>query len=142
MIAGAERIELPLTVLETAVLPLYQAPIFSFPKAYALQVLQNYTLKKSIHLCSFLKITSLSFFGQVLDLLVSISYIHYCTSTFDLSTLSSSRGLTTFVGISHLEGGFTLRCLQRLSLPNLATLPCRWYDNRYTRGSSIPVLSY
>ena len=57
MIAGAERIELPLTVLETAVLPLYQAPIFSFPKAYALQVLQNYTLKKSIHLCSFLKIT-------------------------------------------------------------------------------------
>ena len=55
MIAGAERIELPLTVLETAVLPLYQAPIFSFPKAYALQVLQNYTLKKFIHLCSFPK---------------------------------------------------------------------------------------
>ena len=27
-------------------------------------------------------------------------------------------------GISHLEGGFTLRCLQRLSLPDLATLPC------------------
>ena len=25
--------------------------------------------------------------------------------------------------ISHLEGGFTLRCLQRLSLPDLATLP-------------------
>ena len=25
-----------------------------------------------------------------------------------------------------LEGGFTLRCLQRLSLPDLATLPCRW----------------
>ena len=29
-------------------------------------------------------------------------------------------------GISHLEEGFTLRCLQRLSLPDLATLPCRW----------------
>ena len=28
--------------------------------------------------------------------------------------------------ISHLEGGFTLRCLQRLSLPDLATLPWRW----------------
>ena len=27
------------------------------------------------------------------------------------------------VGISHLEGGFTLRCLQRLSRPGLATLP-------------------
>ena len=31
------------------------------------------------------------------------------------------------VGISHLEGGFTLRCLQRLSLPDLATLPWIWY---------------
>ena len=30
-------------------------------------------------------------------------------------------------GISHLEGGFTLRCLQRLSLPDLATLPWIWY---------------
>ena len=29
-------------------------------------------------------------------------------------------------GISHLGGGFTLRCLQRLSLPDLATLPCTW----------------
>ena len=29
-------------------------------------------------------------------------------------------------GISHLEGGFTLRCLQRLSLPDLATLPWHW----------------
>ena len=26
-------------------------------------------------------------------------------------------------GISHLRGGFTLRCLQRLSLPDLATRP-------------------
>ena len=26
-------------------------------------------------------------------------------------------------GTSHLEGGFTLRCLQRLSLPDLATRP-------------------
>ena len=33
--------------------------------------------------------------------------------------------LVVFKGswISHLEGGFTLRCLQRLSLPDLATLP-------------------
>ena len=29
-------------------------------------------------------------------------------------------------GIPHLGGGFTLRCLQRLSLPDLATLPWRW----------------
>jgi len=65
--------------------------------------------------------------GHALDRLVSVSSIHYCTSTSDLSTSSSSRGLTTYVGISHLEGGFTLRCLQRLSRPGLATLPCTWY---------------
>ena len=68
----------------------------------------------------------LSPIGYALDRLVTVSYMHYCTSTSVLSTSSSSRGLTTFVGISHLEGGFTLRCLQRLSRPGLATLPCSW----------------
>ena len=82
------------------------------------------------------------YLGQDFDLLVTVSSIHYCTSTSALSTSSSSRGLTTFVGISHLKGGFTLRCLQRLSLPDLATLPCLWQDNRYTSGRSSPVLSY
>ena len=66
------------------------------------------------------------YLGYALDLLVTVSYVHYCTSTSVLSTSSSSRGLTTYVGISHLEGGFTLRCLQRLSRPGLATLPCSW----------------
>ena len=45
-------------------------------------------------------------------------------------------------GRSHLVEGFTLRCLQRFSLPNVATRRCHWRDNRYTRGSSNPVLSY
>ncbi len=40
------------------------------------------------------------------------------------------------------EVGFPLRCFQRLSLPYLATRLCRWRDNRSTRGTSIPVLSY
>ena len=40
------------------------------------------------------------------------------------------------------EAGFPLRCFQRLSLPYLATRLCRWRDNRSTRGTSIPVLSY
>ena len=66
-------------------------------------------------------------FGYALDLLVTVSSMCYHTSTSVLSTSSSSRGLTTYVGISHLEGGFTLRCLQRLSRPGLATLPCIWY---------------
>ena len=45
-------------------------------------------------------------------------------------------------GRHRLEGGFPLRCLQRLSRPHLATRRCRWRDNRYTSGASIPVLSY
>ena len=45
-------------------------------------------------------------------------------------------------GISYLEGGFPLRCFQRLSLPNLAIQLCRWRDNWDTMGLSIPVLSY
>ncbi len=45
-------------------------------------------------------------------------------------------------GRTYLKAGFPLRCFQRLSLPHIATLPCRWRDNRSTRGASIPVLSY
>ena len=40
------------------------------------------------------------------------------------------------------EGGFPLRCFQRLSCPHLATRRCGWRHNRSTRGASIPVLSY
>ncbi len=42
----------------------------------------------------------------------------------------------------HLEGGFPLRCLQRLSLPNLATQLWSWQTNWHTRGSSNIILSY
>ena len=80
---------------------------------------------------------------QALDLLVSASCICYHTSTADLSTSSSLRGLTNLrCGSLLLQGGFTLRCLQRLSRPGLATLPWSWHSNRYTSGPSIPVLSY
>ena len=66
--------------------------------------------------------------GQALGLLVLVSLIHYCTYTSNLSTLLSSRDLTHLrFGISYLEGGFTLRCLQRLSSPYLATQLCTWY---------------
>ena len=47
-----------------------------------------------------------------------------------------------FQGRTHLEVGFPLRCLQRLSRPYIATLHCGWRHNRSTRGTSIPVLSY
>ena len=45
-------------------------------------------------------------------------------------------------GRSHLEAGFALRCLQRLSLPHIATQRCPWRDNWHTSGASTPVLSY
>ncbi len=76
-------------------------------------------------------------FGQALDRLVPASSIHYCTSTSGLSTSSSSRGLTSlWNGISHLKGGFTLRCLQRLSLPDLAALP--WLRQQVHQRSVHP----
>ena len=86
------------------------------PKCFIIMYLQN-------HIQEIFHPLPLNRLGYALDRLVTVSSIHYCTSTSVLSTLSSSRGLTTCVGISHLEGGFTLRCLQRLSRPGLATLP-------------------
>ena len=40
------------------------------------------------------------------------------------------------------EGGFPLRCFQRLSCPIIATQHCPWQDNWSTSGSFTPVLSY
>src|SRR5262245_34057666 len=45
-------------------------------------------------------------------------------------------------GRSHLQAGFALRCLQRLSLPDIATERCAWRHSSHTRGPSTPVLSY
>ena len=45
-------------------------------------------------------------------------------------------------GRSHLEAGFALRCLQRLSLPDIATQRCSWRNSWHTSGPSTPVLSY
>jgi hypothetical protein len=45
-------------------------------------------------------------------------------------------------GKIRLEGGFPLRCFQRFSGPDIATRRCHWHDSRYTRGQSVPVLSY
>ena len=67
--------------------------------------------------------TLLHFHFRPIDQVVYLGSYHYC-------------------GKSHLEVGFTLRCFQRLSLPDLATQLCHWRDNWYTIGLSIPVLSY
>ena len=65
---------------------------------------------------------------------------HRCRCcTCGLSTQSSS---ATLVRRSYLGEGFALRCFQRLSLPDAATRPCPWRDNRLTGGLSNTVLSY
>ena len=74
-----------------------------------------------------------------IELLVPVSFTHYCASTPGLSTWWSS---TALIGKTSFEGGFPLRCFQRLSLPYLATQLCHWRDNWSTRGTSTPVLSY
>ena len=81
--------------------------------------------------------------NQALDLLVPVRSIHCCTYTPGLSTLSSARGLTDLrYERSHLRAGFTLRCFQRLSVPDVATQLYAWRHNWYTIGPSTPVLSY
>jgi hypothetical protein len=61
---------------------------------------------------------------------------HFHTRPINVVVYHGSQGRTRF------EVGFPLRCFQRLSRPHIATLLCRWRDNRSTRGASIPVLSY
>ena len=85
----------------------------------------------------------LAFLNQALDGLVPVRSIHYCTYTPGLSTLSSTRRLTDLCHErSHLGVGFTLRCFQRLSGPDVATQRYAWRHNWYTIGPSTPVLSY
>ena len=56
--------------------------------------LQNYTLKTLFHHHFYYLSSQPS--GHALDRLVTVSSMHYCTSTSALSTSSSSRGLTSF----------------------------------------------
>ena len=62
--------------------------------------------------------------------------LHFHTRPIDVVVFHGSRARPRF------EVGFPLRCLQRLSRPYIATRRCGWRHNRYTRGTSIPVLSY
>src|SRR5262249_43617245 len=62
--------------------------------------------------------------------------LRFHTRPINVVVFHGSQGSTGF------EVGFPLRCFQRLSRPYIATLLCRWRDNRSTRGTSIPVLSY
>ena len=61
---------------------------------------------------------------------------HFHTRPINVVVFDDSQGK------SRIQVGFPLRCLQRLSRPHIATLLCRWRDNRSTSDASIPVLSY
>ena len=76
--------------------------------------------------------------------LVPVGSTPHGASTSGLSNTCSTCGLQRFKTVRNpnLGAGFPLRCFQRLSLPNVANRPCRWRDNRHTRGSSTQVLSY
>ena len=81
--------------------------------------------------------------SKALDRLVPVSSKPHGSSTPGLSTMSSTWDLTSLCYEKpHLKAGFTLRCFQRLSVPNVATQLYPWQDNWYTSGSSTPVLSY
>ena len=94
--------------------------------------LQNFTQKSD----------SFQPFGQALKRLVTVSSMCCHTSTSALSTSYSSRVFTPLKGWDISSwGGFTLRCLQRLSLPDLATGDAIGM----TAGTPVsvqPVLSY
>ncbi len=62
--------------------------------------------------------------------------LHLHLRPIDVVVFHGSQGRPCF------EGGFTLRCLQRLSCPFIATQHCRWHDNWSTSGTFTPVLSY
>ena len=74
-----------------------------------------------------------------IELLVQVSWTHCCAYTPCLLTWWS---ITVLMGIPSFKVGFPLRCIQRLSLPYLATQRCPWQNNWYTRGMFISVLSY
>lgn len=112
---------------------------FFHPLARMVGVMHNKGIR-----CTCLSLTDQGYRDKPYGQLVLVSLMHYCTSTPSLSTSWSRTTLqrNQVPGKSHLKASFPLRCFQRLSLPNLATRQCHWRDNRYTRGSSTPVLSY
>ena len=95
-----------------------------------------------VHVMPHVRVWLCTWLGQALGLLVPVGWA-LLLYTSGLSTPCSVGGLTPLLGGKpHLETCFPLRCIQRLSLPNVANQPCSWQNNWHTRGSSIPVLSY
>ena len=60
---------------------------------------------------------------HALDRLVAVSFRIAALTPLPYLPRTLQGVLLLSNGISHLKGGFTLRCLQRLSRPDLATRP-------------------
>ena len=102
--AGDERIELPPKVLETPIIPFDQSPtkyiLYTLKTTYMLTFPWDSLLPALLSEWSTprwsLRDSVSQRFGQALTRLVTVSSMHYCTSTSALSTSSSSRGFTSF----------------------------------------------
>ena len=129
--AGDERIELPPKVLETPIIPFDQSPtkyiIHTFKTTYMLTFPWELTscvadwVLYSAGVTSWLRLSA--FWSSPHPISNSQLHVlpHFHLCPIYLVVFKGVYFLTN--GISHLKGGFTLRCLQRLSLPGLATRP-------------------
>ena len=91
------------------------AYFMSFRSDASLTMIQN---RKQVFILNHLSSLHLHSFGQALDLLVTVSYMCYHTSTSALSTSSSSRGLTGL-----LQGYLILRGASRLDAFSVYPFP-------------------
>ena len=139
--AGVVGIEPTSGVLETLILPMNYTPMFcELFNSLTTHLLYHKTKKDASSFTSFSRVytlkTSHSSFFKLLhsnnlwssprpisnSQLHALLHFHLCP----IYLVVFKGSYFPKEGISHLEGGFTLRCLQRLSRPNLATLPWFW----------------
>ena len=96
--------------------------------------------ERGLVLCAVSACAEYAMENQELDRAIRIARLHglphFHLRPINVMVYHGPRGRPRF------EGGFLLRCLQQLSRPHLATQRCSWRNNWYTRGTSIPVLSY
>ena len=129
--AGDERIELPPKVLETPIIPFDQSPtkyiIHTFKTTYMLTFPWELTscvadwVLYSAGVTSWLRLSAFWSSPHPISNSQLHALLHFHLCPIYLVVFKGVYFLTN--GISHLKGGFTLRCLQRLSLPGLATRP-------------------
>ena len=118
--------------------------IGSYHLAKATRPAKNGEAKLAFHFFCFkasaLKVSRLGDESNQVKRAISTGKLHalprFYIRPINVVVFHGSSGRTCF------EAGFPLRCLQRLSIPYIATLHCGWRHNRSTRDTFTPVLSY